>query len=234
MQRFKDNPMLAVVLIFIGALVIADLSYRYLPSRSAMLGFTPLGKELQLIMQIQTCKSEAERKRLIKKLDKVPVKIYPFHHRWLLINDVQPFHCWGDNGYSPELNAFPRDVQILAATCYGKSDISNGGLHQFYSNGTGIFAPEMIEWFERAGLPEAAAILKESTLVFGDAFPRSQDARNAILSQFEGETRPEWDPFFEMDDSFYESMPYKEHVFDAAADRWLREVCGIQSLEDLP
>ena len=90
----------------------------------------------------------------------------------------------------------------------------------------------MIEWFERAGLAETAAVMKEATAVFGAKFPRSQAARKAFLAKFDGETRADWDPFFRMDDRFYASLPYQKKVFDSAADRWLREVCGIATLHD--
>jgi hypothetical protein len=190
------------------------------------------GDELQLIEQIWTAASAEERSRLISQLDEHPVVIYPFHSRWLLINNIHPWHCWTDDGYNPSFSDCPRDIQLLAATSYGKADICNGGFHQFFSNHTGGFAPEMIEWFERAGLTETASVVREAIAVFGQAFPRSQHVRGERLAAFEGATREDCDPFYQMDDRFYASLPRDEHVFDAAADRWLREVCGITSLYD--
>jgi len=140
----------------------------------------------------------------------------------------------GDGTNYPSLSDCPRDIQLLDATSYGKADIDNGGFHQFFSNGTGVFAPEMIEWFERAGLAETASIVKEATSVFGEVFPRSQDLRRKFLASFHGKTRADWDPFYQMYDRFYASLPYKKDVFDKAADRWLREVCGIKNLHDTP
>jgi hypothetical protein len=189
-------------------------------------------EELELIEQIRAKSSTEQRSRLISRLDELPVRLHPFYHRWLLINNIYPFHCWTDDGYNPSLFDCPRDIQLLAATHYGKNDIENGGFHQFFSNSTGAFAPEMIEWFERAGLAETASVLRQATAVFGQVFPRSQDRRRKFLASFDGQTRAEWDPFVQMDDRFYASLPYNEDVFDAAADRWLREVCGIESLHD--
>lgn len=193
--------------------------------------FFPDG-ELALIERVRVASSAGERSRLISQLDELPVRFHPFHSRWLLINDVDPFHCWTDDGYDPSLSDCPRDIQLLAATGYGKADIENGGFHQFFSNGTGGFAPEMIEWFERTGLAATASIVREATAVFGDVFPRSQDLRRGFLASFDGETRADWDPFYRMDDRFYASLPHDKDVFDAAADRWLREVCEIKSLHD--
>jgi hypothetical protein len=189
-------------------------------------------KELELIEQVKAASSPEERSRLISQLEQLPVKIHPFYSRWCAINDVDPFHCWTEDGYDPSLSDCPRDIQLLAATDYGKSDIDNGGFHQFFSNGTGVFAPEMIEWFERAGLAESASVMKEATAVFGQRFPRSQAVRREFLASFKGDKRADWDPFYRMDDRFYASLPYDKKVFDAAADRWLREVCGMKSLHD--
>lgn len=191
---------------------------------------TMLGDEYQLIEEIRAAKSDIQREQLTAKLADTPVRIYPFHSRWMLINDVQPFDCWTDSGYDSSLSDLPRDIQILAATTYGKSDIDNGGFHQFFSNGTGTFAPEMIEWFERSELHEAAKILKDAIAVFGEEFPRSQRARNDFLSKFPGNSREEWDPFYAMDHKFYDSLPYGQNVFDLAADRWLRDACGVNKL----
>ncbi len=90
----------------------------------------------------------------------------------------------------------------------------------------------MIEWFERAGLKPTADVIRRAVAVFGDEFPRSQAARNEFLSTFKGKRRADWDPFFKMDDEFYASLPYKEKVFEQAADKWLREVCGVKQLTD--
>ena len=110
-------------------------------------------EELVLIERIRAAPSAEERSRLISELEKLPVKFHPFYSRWIAINDADPFHCWTDNGYNPSLSDCPRDIQILDATDYGKSDIDNGGFHQFFSNSTGVFAPEMIEWFDTQDSP---------------------------------------------------------------------------------
>jgi hypothetical protein len=136
-------------------------------------------------------------------------------------------------------------VQLLWATSYGTSDIYNGGFHQFFSNWTGIVAPEMTEWCMRAGFEKTADIIREAIGVFGADFPRSQTARRDFLDAFPARNRggrdrsheterKDWDPFYEMDDRFYVSLRWglDRHAFDDAADRWLREICGIHSLHD--
>lgn len=189
------------------------------------------GEEYQLINKINLAEDESERKQLIEQLASLPVRRYPFYSRWMLINDVQPFDCWTEDRYDSSLSELPRDIQLLAATNYGKSDIDNGGFHQFFSNGTGAFAPEMVEWFERSELPEAAEVLRNAIRVFGHQFPRTQATRNEFLRKFQGNSRDQWDPFYKMDDEFFTSLPYEEKTFDHAADRWLREVCGVTRLD---
>jgi hypothetical protein len=151
----------------------------------------------------------------------------------MLINNVQPFECWTEVGYDPSRSDVPRDIQLLWATSYGKADIDNGGFHQFFTNGTGVFAPEMVEWFDRAELNDTAAIVRSAIAVFGDTYLRSQTARQHFLQGFVGKSRAEWDPFYSMDDPFYASLPYDTKEFDKAANRWLRETCGVETLHQV-
>jgi hypothetical protein len=186
-------------------------------------------KEYELINAIRTSKSELERSQLIEDLDQLPVRIYPFYSRWMIVHDVYPFDCWTETGYDSTRSDVPRDIQLLWAASYGKSDIANGGFHQFFTNPTGVFAPEMIEWLSRADLPQTAAVMKQAIAKFGKVFPRARHARQEFLAAFEGDSQEEWDPFYALDDQFYGSLP--SNVFDAAADLWLRETCGIDRLE---
>jgi hypothetical protein len=189
-------------------------------------------KEYELIKAIGASKSESERSRLIRELDQLPVRIHPFYSRWICVHDIYPFDCWTDAGYDSTRSEIPRDIQLLWATSYGKSDIENGGFHQFFTNSTGVFAPEMIEWFNRADLAQTASVMQAAIAKFGNAFPRARHAREEFLARFEGDSQEEWDPFYALSDEFYDSLPSDR--FDAAADRWLRETCGIDRLEQSP
>jgi Domain of unknown function (DUF4375) len=138
----------------------------------------PSHREGEILEQLRNTSSSETRDQLIAELERTPVYNRSFYSRWIFIHEAWScFDCWSDNGYDTTISPVPRDIQILCATDYGKEDIDNGGFHQFFHNGTGTFAPEMVEWFDRSGLDETAAVLREAIAVFGDEFPRSQDVR---------------------------------------------------------
>ncbi len=159
----------------------------------------------------------------------------PFHEEWRHQHDILPFECWTDDGYDPSRSGIPRDIQLLAGMDYGKADIDNGGFHQFFSNGTGVFAPEMVEWCDRSGLRDVADVIRLAMKTLADDYPRSQAARQRLLEKFPVRGRREdWDPFKELDQKFYTLLTNNGSRYDEAADRWLLETCGITKLDDPP
>jgi hypothetical protein len=190
------------------------------------------GPEYSLIHQI-TSKNLAptERSKLVHQLAELPVDIYPYHHRWLLIHCVMPFQSWDDDGFHPDRSPWQREIQLLWATSYGKADIENGGLHQFFVNSTGNFAPELCEGFDLLGLQPTATIVRRAMEFFGPTYPRRQELREQVLWQIPGETRKEWDPFDTLTDDFYESLK-PDSKFDDAADRFVRDRLGKRTLFD--
>ena len=187
--------------------------------------------EYEQIQRIKQAKDPAQRERLIAQLEAMPEKIHNFHSRWLNIHEVFPYECWTDEGYDPARSTVPRDLQLLAATSYGIADIENGGFHQFFGNSTGVFAPEMVEFFERSKDPEAAEEIREAMAFFGEKFPRSQKERQRIIAEYKGDAQEALDP----------SSPVEGNTADddtsddgwrmtELGDRWLRQVCGIKDL----
>lgn len=196
-----------------------------------------LSRELEVIHRLTTSTDPAARDALLRELENMPVEKCHFYERWRRIYDVGEFQCWTETGYDPSLSQWPRDIQLLGAMEYGVSDIDNGGLHQFFGNGTGTMAPEMAEWCERNDLQNIADILREAMAIVGNPYPRSHSARDQILTDWINEIgfqkgRRAWDPFQSLDSRFYES--WEAVSFNDAADRWLRDVCGIRSLRQLP
>ena len=211
-------------------------------SRLSLFAFTFLcnlmtldfGNERELIKRIRSA-ADATRSELIGELETLPVRIYQYHHRWLLINDVHPFGPWTDCGFDPSASKFPRDILLLSASMYGHSDICNGGFHQFFSNDTGMYAPEMLEFLNRAGLTNAAHVMEAAMSRIEPRFSRSRIQRASFL-QSVGEIRPSElkDPFEDLNDPYY--LATGEHgrtaLIENAADTWLTNICGIESLHD--
>jgi hypothetical protein len=181
--------------------------------------------EFNLMRRAYEATSIEERNRLLTELEAVPVENCHFYQRWLMVNEIDPYVCWTDAGYDASQSDLIPEIQWLEATTLGVSDIDNGGLFQFFENETGTFAPEMAQWFEQAGLTEAAGSLRKAMGMFGQDFPRSPQTRAAWL---QGKSD---DLFYEMDDALLTEVASK---YDTAADKWIRERCGIQKLSDPP
>lgn len=189
-------------------------------------------REVVLLGQIQQAEPGPTRDNYILELEDVPPFRRSFYQRWFFIHtSFDAFRGWSDNGYDSSQSKLPREVQLLAATDYGKSDIENGGFYQFFYNHTGTFAPEMIEWFARAGFPEAASAIKDAIAIFGNEFPRSQSERQRTLATLTGVDGSDSNPFALIDARFYSTLDDRA-LYDEAANRWLRETCGISSLTD--
>jgi len=109
--------------------------------------------EFELLDRIRRLASPTERSQLIDELDSIRGPEIALFRLWTRVHETWQFDGWTDDGYYASKVDLARDIQLLSATEYGVSDIENGGLHQFFWNGTGVFAPEMIEWLDRAGMP---------------------------------------------------------------------------------
>lgn len=217
--------------IIIGVLILILITF-YQQQRNPLADVQQIFQgEVKLVLDIELAKSPEERDRLIDQLEAMPIKVFPFFHRWFLVQNIGPFECWTDAGYDPSQSDLPRDIQLLAATYYGMSDIDNGGFDQFFNNPTGVFAPEMVEWFEQNGMAQSAEDMRRAMAVFGSPFPRSQEERRKTLDRLrkeakvvhydfpiykEGEKRISWDEEMKM--------------FEVCADRCLKERYGITKL----
>jgi hypothetical protein len=104
----------------------------------------------------------------------------------------------------------PLWVGDLLATHWILSEVSNGGLMQFFLNSTGVLAPEAKVGFQRMGLPDIAAIIVEAMAYFGSAYPRDSNVRNEFLANQAGygaddeDWKPfEASPFAELEEQLY-------------------------------
>ncbi len=111
----------------------------------------------------------------------------------------------------------PRVGHLFAAH-WLYSEVCNGGFHQFFSNPTGVLAPEAAEGFRAIGLEDCAAVIEESIGFFGSSYRREQEKRNEILDSVSGSTREEGDPFVRLDERFYKLV--EGDRFFKAADEY--------------
>jgi hypothetical protein len=84
-----------------------------------------------------------------------------------------------------------------------QSEVCNGGFHQFFSNTTGLLAPEALEGFRAIGAADWAKILAQAIQYFGTPYPRDLDHREEFLPLRQRRPREEWEPFYQLDERFY-------------------------------
>jgi hypothetical protein len=114
----------------------------------------------------------------------------------------------------------PTKAGHLFAAHWCQSEVCNGGMHQFFSNSTGVLAPEAREGFQAIGLTEWASLLAQGMTFFGDPYPREQADRQQLLAQCQGRQREEWDPFYQLDERFYAWLHAEEYRWQRAADAY--------------
>jgi hypothetical protein len=119
----------------------------------------------------------------------------------------------------------PADVIYLFSVHWCFAEVGNGGLLQFFSNNTGIMAPEAVDGFRAIGMPEAADLLNQAMALLGGSYPRDWEERHAALYKVMPEedledVEPE-DLFEDLEDRFWDLMEPKEgEGFEARADAW--------------
>ena len=103
-------------------------------------------------------------------------------------------------------------VRLLFAANFCQSEVRNGGFHQFFSNPTGVLAPEAAAGFHAMGLAQAGAVLEEAMAFFGSEYPRDLEKRSSALDAMPGTKRDEWDPFVQLDPRFYDALRGENNV----------------------
>lgn len=96
----------------------------------------------------------------------------------------------------------PKDQRTLLAMHVFNAEFGNGGVHQFFLNSSGAFAPEVYDAFIELGLDRQAAIFKRGLDLFGSRYERDTQRRQARFFD-----RPEWNDWDKkleaLTDAFY-------------------------------
>lgn len=111
------------------------------------------------------------------------------------------------------------EIGHLYAGHWCQSEVCNGGFHQFFSNTTGLLAPEALEAFQAIGAVDWVRIVAEAIQYFGAPYPRDRDDREKLLPLRQGRSRDDWDPFARLDERFYEWTGDWEETANAYADQ---------------
>jgi hypothetical protein len=135
---------------------------------------------------------------------------------WLPLN-----RSWdeGPEGFVRRFRRVRPEVGHLYAAHWCQSEVCNGGFHQFFSNTTGLLAPEALDGFRAIGANEWAELLGEAMKHFGTPYPRGRDDREECMPMRQRRPREEWDPFYELDERFYEWADNWEDAANAYAGR---------------
>lgn len=116
------------------------------------------------------------------------------------------------------------EVGHLFAATWCKSEVCNGGFQQFFSNPTGVLAPEALDAFRAMGLVELVRILKEAMAFFPTPYPRVYEDRLDFLRENvvrePNSTREEWDPFSRLDAGFFRWLRAESKRWEAVANNY--------------
>jgi hypothetical protein len=138
---------------------------------------------------------------------------------WTLLEPIWlPLNRSWDDGPERFIRRFRsvrQELGHLYAAHWCQSEVCNGGFLQFFSNTTGLLAPEALNGFRAIGAAEWSEILAEAMKYFGTPYPRDRDDREEFLPMRQRSPREEWDPFYELDKRFYE---WADNWEDAAND----------------
>jgi|SRR6266851_3325923 len=130
----------------------------------------------------------------------------------------------GPKVFLEQFRKVPLETGLLFAAHCCQAEVCNGGFHQFFSNSTGVLAPEALQAFQGMSLEDWAGLLEEAMRFFGSPYPRDRNKRVALLSKASGSRREEWDPFNELDDRFYEWLHAEKDRWERAADAFARRI----------
>jgi len=141
---------------------------------------------------------------------------------WLLLDPVwERISIYdGPEKFLAQFNSHPLAQRTLFAAHWCQSEVLNGGFHQFFSNSTGVLAPESIAAFEALGMPRTAGIVRSAVEWFGPNYPRDRDERNEQLDSVEVDDPDEWNPFEDLDQQFFDTVESEDGGFRNASDKY--------------
>ena len=123
--------------------------------------------------------------------------------------------------------ALPVRVGDLFAAHWMVSEVENGAFPQFFSNSTGVLAPEAVAALERIGLEDAARIARSAMEYFGPVYPRAREERGRSIDwvwedEMTEEQEVELEAMLDLSGEFLDAIGKDRCRFEAAADAYAR------------
>lgn len=122
----------------------------------------------------------------------------------------------GGDTFLRQYGAAPEASRVLYAAHWTQSEVLNGGFGQYFSNSTGVLAPEAVDAFTALGMPRTAAAVAQAMSFFGAPYPRDRERREAALDAADEDV----DPFEDADGVFFDSIEEENGGFEMAADAY--------------
>ena len=122
----------------------------------------------------------------------------------------------GGEAFVQQYHAAPEASRVLFAAHWTQSEVLNGGFGQYFSNSTGVLAPEAVHAFRVLGMPQTAAAVERAMSFFGDPYPREREQREEALEAVD----EDFDPFEEADNAFFETVEEEAGGFWEVADAY--------------
>lgn len=126
----------------------------------------------------------------------------------------------GSEAFLSEFNKATDKQKILYSSHWAQSEIMNGGLGQFFSNPTGVLAPEAVAAFKEIGMPNCAETLTKAMKFFGENYPRERSIREEAFEEFYEKYGEDSVPLEELEDIMATEIEDENGGFEDAANKY--------------
>jgi len=131
----------------------------------------------------------------------------------------------GTDVFLEQFSRLPQSVGDLYAAHWLVSEVVNGAFPQFFSNSTGVLAPEALSALRRMDLEDAADVLEYAMEYFGDEYPRDRSIRSEMIDWvWDGDLNEDQqhnlDLMLEISGEFLDSIGKDQKLFHEAADSY--------------
>lgn len=137
----------------------------------------------------------------------------------------------GPEVFLEQFRCLPQPVGDLYAAHWLVSEVVNGAFPQFFSNSTGVLAPEAASALRRMGLDDAADITEYAMEYFGDEYPRDKSVRSRMIDwvwerDLSEDEQHNLDLMLEISGEFLDAIGKDQQLFHEAADSYACTYAG--------